>query len=112
MQHIVADGQMVGNGNKCCHPYRWLADGNMWLIRIPVIGFSESQAWRNKCSTFRGFVTKYILGKDVQDEEIDKLIIKSQNLEHFHGRSISNFSEFNVICLRDNVLISRFLLLS
>ena len=35
----------------------------------------------------------------MQDKEMDKLSIKSQNLEHFHGHGISNFSEFKVIFL-------------
>ena len=60
-----------------------------------------------KDGKFCGFVLKYIFGMNVQDEEIDRLkIIKSQNLEHFHGYSISNFPAFNVVCLRGYVLIS------
>ena len=59
-----------------------------------------------KVRKFCGFVFKYILGKDVADDEIDKLIIESKNLEHFHSHGIANFSDFNEICLRDNVPIS------
>ena len=41
-----------------------------------------------KFRQFCGFVFKYILGKDVADDEIDKLIIESKNLEHFHSHRI------------------------
>ena len=47
-----------------------------------------------KVCKFCGFVFKYILGKDVGDDEIEKLIMESQNLEHFQRQNIPNFSDF------------------
>ena len=49
---------------------------------------------------------KYILGKDVGDDVIEKLIMESQNLEHFERQNIPNFADFNEMCLRGNVPIS------
>ena len=59
-----------------------------------------------KVCKFCGFVFKYILGKDVEDDEIEKLILESQNLEHFQRQNISNFAHFNETCLCGNVPIS------
>ena len=51
-------------------------------------------------------VFKYILGKDVGDDDIGKLIMESQNLVHFQRQNIPNFPDFNEMCLRGNVPIS------
>ena len=80
-------------------------DGTKCIIRwIFVYGFMGNIF--TKVRKFCGSVFKYILGKDVEDDEIEKLILESKNLEHSQRQNIPNFAHFNEMCLRGNVPIS------
>ena len=75
---------------QCCAPCSDYMAGNIFA----------------KVYRFSGFVFNYIMGKDAGDDEFKKLIMQSKNLNHFQRQNIRNFSDFNEMCLRGNVLIS------
>ena len=61
-------------------------DGTKYIIRwIFVYGLMGNIF--TKVRKFCGFVFKYILGKDVEDDEIEKLILEAKIWNTFKGRT-------------------------
>ena len=123
MQQMLTGGQVVPSF-QCCAPCSDYMTFTQFHCYIPFVEYGVFVGWHEvyysldfylwldggniftKVCKFCGFVFKYILGKDVGDDKIEKLIMESQNLEHFQRQNIPNFSDFNEMCLCGNVPIS------